>query len=93
MSVELFSVMDQVAERYMDPFAGPTVAFAIRGFEEACRDPQHQFAKFPEDYALYHIGSFDPELGVISALPARKVAVASNFVTNHGDQLNLMEEA
>ncbi len=80
MNVELFSVYDQAALRYVDPFCAPTLEFAIRGFKEACQTPEHQFNKFPEDYVLYHVGSFDPELGVLSDKTPHKIAMASSFV-------------
>ncbi len=95
MMIELFSVLDAAAERYMDVFCAPTCEFAIRGFKEACRTQDHQFSKFPEDYTLFHIGTYDPELGVIKPLTARKIAIASSWV--HGAQLDIegqqMEQA
>lgn len=85
--IELFSILDAAAERYMDPFCAPTIEFAIRGFKEACSIKDHQFSKFPEDYSLFHIGTFDPELCQIDPCIAKKIAVASSFV--HGGQLDI----
>jgi len=79
MMTEIFSVYDAAAARYIDPFPAPTVDFAIRAFREGCADPEHMFCKFPEDYALYHIGSFDTERGVIKNIEGVKIAMASNF--------------
>lgn len=89
MNVEIFSIYDAAAERYMDPFCAPTVQFAIRGFEEACKTEGHQFTKFPEDYALYKVGAFDADLGVITRVDAVKLAVASSFALVHGAQLDI----
>ncbi len=83
--IELLSVFDMAANRYMDPFAAPTIEFALRGFSEVCRTPEHQFSKFPEDYALYHVGTFDPELGTIEAEQPRKIAQASAYVSREGE--------
>ncbi len=90
MKVEIFSVFDSAATRYMDPFTAPTIEFALRGFREACCREDHQFRKFPQDYALYHVGSFDAELGVIKSMEARKVANASSML---GPQIDLEEQA
>jgi len=87
MNVELFSILDQAANRYMDPFPGPTVDFGIRGFKEACRTDGHQFQKFPEDYALYHIATFHPDSGEIFPITPHKIAMATSFV--NGAQLDL----
>ncbi len=87
---ELFTVYDLAARRYLEPFFGPTVEFGIRGFKEACETEGHQFAKFPEDYALYHVGSFDPELGELKGKKeAHKIASASQFVQHGPPQLEV----
>ncbi len=77
---ELFAVRDAAAERYIDPFSAPTADVALRNFKYECEREGSQFGSFPEDYALYHVGNFDPELGIIVGLPARKIAMASSFV-------------
>lgn len=80
MTIELFAVMDQAAARFLEIFCAPTVEFAIRGFREAVGKEGHQFQKFPEDYALYHVGTFDMELGAIEPKKAHKVATATAFI-------------
>lgn len=80
MTSELFCVLDAVAKRFVDPFPAPTTEYAIRGFKDACGEQGHEFQKHPEDYGLYHIGTFDAELGVIVALDPRKIASAMSFV-------------
>lgn len=90
MKSELFAVFDMAANQYIELFTGPTVDFALRGFKEACTTPDHQMAKFPEDYALYHFGCFDHILGIIEAQEPRKIALASSFV--NGRQIDLVEQ-
>ncbi len=87
MNTEILSVFDQAAERFMDPFAAVTIEFGLRGFKEACMQDGHQFNRFPEDYALYHVGRFNSELGVIEPLKARKIAMASSFVHNAVEEI------
>jgi len=91
--IEFFSVYDAVAERYIDPFPCPNAGVALRSFEEACRKEGHAFTKHPEDYSLWHIGQFDPELGVLEGMKPRKLAMASSFVrTEPFEQLQILEE-
>lgn len=90
MKVELFSVHDSAANRFIDPFPAPTIEFAIRGFKEACLTEGHQFAKFPDDYTLFHVGEFNAELGVIHGLNARKIAIAASFLP--GGQTDLVTD-
>lgn len=79
MTTEMFSVWDAAAMRYMDPFPAPTLEFALRGFREACTTPDHQFNKYPEDYVLYHVGTFFGETGHFEELEPRKIAMANSF--------------
>lgn len=80
MNIEIFAVYDSAAERHLDPFTGPTIEFAIRGFREACTTDGHQFKKFPEDYVLYHVGTFDTVLGQVTGMPNTvKLAIASQW--------------
>ncbi len=79
---ELFAVLDMAAERYNDPFPAPTVAMALREFTRACQNPELDLHKFPEDYALYHIGTFDPTLGEITPLIPHKIANAGTIAIN-----------
>lgn len=85
MNTELFAVYDAAARRYLDPFCGPTVEFALRGFREACMKDGHQFQKFPEDYTLFHVGSFDIEDGVLIPIYAHKIGMALSFVDGQVD--------
>ncbi len=80
MKHELFAVFDAAAVRFLEIFCAPTLEFAIRGFKEACGTDGHQFSKFPEDYSLFHVGTFDAELGAIEPMTAHKIAVAASFV-------------
>lgn len=80
MMTELFSVFDTAAGRFMDPICAPTIEFAIRGFRQAVSTPKHQFNLYPEDYVMYHVGSFDGELGVVIPQVAVKIAMAVSFI-------------
>lgn len=81
MNEELFTVFDSAAKRYLPPFTAQTVEVAIRRFRESLKDPQHVFARFPEDYTLFHIGSFDAEKGLLIPLVTpHSLGVALSFL-------------
>ena len=77
--VQILTVYDACAERFLDPFPAPTVAFGRRGFIEAARNEGHQFNKFPEDYTLFHIGEFRPSSGEIVSFPPVSLGVAVQY--------------
>jgi len=80
--MNLFTVYDSAARRYLDPFCAETIEVAIRMFRALVNKPEHMFARFPEDYTLFHVGSFDPESGLLVPLVApHSLGVAITFVT------------
>lgn len=62
----LFSIFDVKAEAFMRPFCAPTKAFAIRMIQDMMRNPEEMVAKYPQDYALFWVGEFDEQGGVIT---------------------------
>ncbi len=59
MLLQVFTVFDSKAEAYLPPFYLITRGQAIRAFTDSVNDPNHQFAKHPEDYTLFLLGSFE----------------------------------
>lgn len=81
MIEEIFTVYDSAAKRYLQPFFAPTLEVAIRMFRELANKPEHQFGKYPSDYELRHIGSFDGETGTVTpADPTHSLGVALTYV-------------
>lgn len=79
MRTMLFSVRDMKAEAYLEPFHSMTVATAIRSFQQASTDPEHQFCKWPEDYHLYLVGEFDLQTGDLKLIDRTCVSRADDF--------------
>ena len=69
MKILMFSVYDSKASAYMQPIFMQSLGTAIRAFEDTMEDPNHQFKKHPEDFTLFHIGSFDDEGCTFDLLP------------------------
>jgi len=63
---KIYCVYDSKAEHFgSQPFFCPNRAAAIRGFEQACNDPQQDFCKWPADFTLFEIGTWDTRTGEI----------------------------
>ena len=76
----IFAVRDVKAAVFHQPFIAPTRAAAVRGFSDAANDRNHEFAKHPEDYHLYEVGSYDDQTGLVSGVsPISLVAMASDL--------------
>jgi len=76
----VFSVYDSAAECYMQPFFQQTKGQAIRAFTDAVNDPSHAFARYPDDYTLFELGSYDDSKGAFMMLNTPKsIGVAVEF--------------
>lgn len=63
------AVRDSAVDAFMRPFFTPSTAFAVRSFFEAVKEADSPMSKAPQDYALFHLGSFDEESGKFENLP------------------------
>lgn len=78
---KVFTVYDSKAEAYMQPFFSGTTGLAIRSFTEVCNNKEHAFNKYPDDYTLFEIGTFDDSNGIIEVSQTKKShGMAIDFV-------------
>lgn len=76
----LYSVYDNKAKAYSNPFTSVNQSTAIRDFTQAARDPNSQLSKFSEDFTLVELAEFDDETAVFNTHPNPIVlGLASNF--------------
>lgn len=64
--MKIFSFLDVKANLFMNPFSEINSVSALRSFEIAANDQKSTFNKFPDDFCLMELGSFDPQTGVVS---------------------------
>lgn len=85
----VYSIKDIKGELFADPFFALNTATAMRNFAQIAMDPSTIINQWPDDYVLYHLGSFDPTTGVIERLESpMNLGAASQFL-----QPELMQEA
>lgn len=70
MRYEVFAIRDSAIEEYSRPFFARTVPEGLRFFSDMLSDPQSDFARHPQDYCLFHIGSYEGNTGELIPLPA-----------------------
>lgn len=80
IEVQAFAVLDMAAKIFDEPFFDQTVEAGIRGFKLACETEGTKMNRFPDDFALYHVGKFEKEEGVFTPIVPHKVAMAVNYV-------------
>ena len=80
--MNVYAVKDVKAQLFNNPFIQKSDGVAIRTFAAACEDSQTELNKYPSDFSLYHIGTYDPESGKIKQEDIKQVANATEFVPN-----------
>jgi len=74
--MKLFAVRDVKADSFGNPFTIATVGLAVRSFTDACKQDS-DLRRYPEDYMLYEIGSYDPFTGMVTALQVPKMVASA----------------
>lgn len=59
----VYSVWDSKVNAYASPFFMRTRAEAIRGWEAVANDPSTEISKYPHDFHLMELASFDEDTG------------------------------
>jgi hypothetical protein len=62
------AVYDQKSESYGRPIVENTVGAAVRAFEHEATQGDNALAKFPQDFSLWQIGTYDELKGEIKSL-------------------------
>jgi hypothetical protein len=73
MIVGIYVVMDTQAKVTMKPIFYEAEEVAIRDFSMALTDPKNTMSQNPDDYVLYHIGSYCDESMQIDQYDPRRV--------------------
>ena len=74
MIMELYAVYDSKLGGYLAPFTTSNHSTAIRQFETAVMQEDHDFNIHSEDYSLWHLARYDAEHGTLKI--ADKVCIS-----------------
>lgn len=64
--MHMFTIRDSAIDSYGNPFCARSIPEATRIFLDEVRNPESQLHKHPEDFALFHLGSYNPDTGLFS---------------------------
>jgi len=82
----VLAVYDEKAEAFAAPFFQQSDVLALRAFMAAARDPESLLYKFPRDYGLYKLGTYDDNTGRFENLE-RPLQLMSAQQAQAGDDL------
>jgi len=80
----VLAVYDEKAEAFAAPFFQQSDVLALRAFTAAARDPDSLLYKFPRDYGLYKLGTYDDNTGRFENLE-RPLQLMSAQQAQHDD--------
>ena len=80
MRLSVFCVHDSAVGAYLQPFFMRSVNEALRSFRATVNSPGHAFSKNPEDYTLFHIGSYDEDTGVFENINHHSLGKALDHI-------------
>lgn len=83
--MKIYSVKDAESQTFIPCFTMPTDRDAIDSFRHVVNNEKESpYHKFPKDYSLYNLGSFDLKTGEITLNPKEtqiKLALAYDLMT------------
>lgn len=68
MILRSYSLYDRKAVSYSPPFHQATDGLAVRSLQELVNDPQTSVGRYPDDFVLYLVGTFDTEKGLVGSI-------------------------
>jgi len=81
VKLQAYSVHDVKSESFAAPFFVPKEGIAVRVLTQMVADERTDVSKFPADYFLYHVGSYDTDKAVLESLsPVVMVCSASSVM-------------
>lgn len=67
MILKVYSVYDEKAGIFAQPFFMPNKGTALRAMSGVFKNTEHEFSKFPQDYTIYELGDYDDNSGRINS--------------------------
>lgn len=82
MVLKMFSIRDAKSELFNIPFMKATEGEAERDFRSVVNDEKSFPHKYPEDFDLYHLGTYDDNTGKVEPLDTPRHMVKAIQLVN-----------
>lgn len=79
--MQVFAIYDAKVGAFGHPIFVRSEGEAVRSFTTVVRQPGSQIHEFPQDFALYALGSFDEKEGLFNCGQPRQVVSANVVLT------------
>lgn len=78
--MRIFALYDHRLGGYTNPFAMQTEGMAWRWFADQMSDPQNPMRRWPQDYELHVLGSFDKQTGRLTPSDCAALVASGDVV-------------
>lgn len=78
--LQICAIRDRAIDAFGQPIFVTHTGAAVRSFADEINNQQSELAKHPEDYDLYHLGTYDAETGAIESHKPRQLAIGKDQV-------------
>jgi hypothetical protein len=66
MNLNIYSIKDSKAGTFSQPFYSVNHSTAIRSFNASIQDPTNPLSNYPNDFSLYHLGTWEDREATIT---------------------------
>lgn len=70
--------------KYIAPFVVPNAVTAMRSVQQALNKEPNNFNSYPHDFALYQVGEFDDDRGIVQSMEPRFLEELANLMPGQG---------
>ncbi|WNK12673.1 MAG: nonstructural protein [Microvirus sp.] len=92
--LKVYSIRDIKSEGYGSLFTLLSEGLALRSFGEAALDPKTPFSRYPHDFQLFELGTFEETTGRLESLKhPRYIASAAEALTAIRPPAMIQEES
>jgi len=81
MIMKIYSIFDEKAKAYAQPFYMAHDGQAVRGFGDLVADTSTNISKHAVDFTLWKLGEFDDNTGIFCCKKPEYIAKAVDFKT------------
>lgn len=86
MTKKIYSLKDEKAEAFSQPFFMDTDGQALRALDGIVNNPETQVNRYPQDFTLYRLGTYDEKTGRLESRETPKLlASATDFVKHEAE--------
>ena len=85
MKLDLYTIYDPKEEIYYQPFFLLNDAVALRQFGDMANEETSKISKHPEDYTLWHLGSYEDSSATLTPLKTKKCLSHANEHVQYTD--------